>query len=190
MHCEIALRWMPENFMKEKSALVQVMAWCHQATSHYMSQCWPRSMSSNGVTRPQWVKSLQPIWRSGVRPTNDISIKFEIQPKFVVLWFKMYSTDHNEILHTSRQCNCRDVSEISLWLVEYILNQSTANFGRISNLILISLVGRAPGICRWNLQVPNLELPWDCSWCDWPFWMMSDSEILYSKSLKSHWKYP
>ena len=34
----------------------QVMAWCHQATSHYLSQCWPRSMSPYGVIRPQWVK--------------------------------------------------------------------------------------------------------------------------------------
>ena len=38
-----------------KSTLVQVMAWCHQATSHNLSQCWPRSMSPYGVTRPQWV---------------------------------------------------------------------------------------------------------------------------------------
>ena len=33
------------------------MAWCHQATSHYLSQCWHRSMSPYGVTRPQWVKA-------------------------------------------------------------------------------------------------------------------------------------
>ena len=26
-----------------------------QATSHYLSQCWPSSMSPCGVTRPQWV---------------------------------------------------------------------------------------------------------------------------------------
>ena len=52
-------------------------------------------------------------------------------------------TDHKEILHTSRQLHCRDVCEISLWSVENILNQSTAKFGRISNLIEIS-VGRAP----------------------------------------------
>ena len=38
-----------------KSTLVQVMAWCRQATSHYLSQCWPRSRPPNGVTRPQWV---------------------------------------------------------------------------------------------------------------------------------------
>ena len=32
------------------------MAWCHEATSHYLSQCWPSSLSPYGVTRPQWVK--------------------------------------------------------------------------------------------------------------------------------------
>ena len=53
---EIALRWMPLDLTDDKSTLVQVMAWCHQATSHYLSQCWRRFMSPNGVTRPQWVK--------------------------------------------------------------------------------------------------------------------------------------
>ena len=52
----------------------------------------------------------------GARPTNGILIKFEIQPKFAALWFKMYSTNHSKILS---------------WLVEYILNQSSANLGRI-----------------------------------------------------------
>ena len=40
----------------DQSTLVQVMAWRRQATSHYLSQCWPRSLSSYGVTRPQCVK--------------------------------------------------------------------------------------------------------------------------------------
>ena len=53
---EIALRWMPQDLTDDKSTLVQVMAWCRQATIHSLSQCWPRSMSPNGVTRPQWVK--------------------------------------------------------------------------------------------------------------------------------------
>ena len=44
---------------------------------------------------------------------------------------KIWWTDRNEILHTSRQCNCRDVCKISLWCMEYILNQSNANCGRI-----------------------------------------------------------
>ena len=60
---------------------------------------------------------IWPILGPGARPTNDISIEFEIQPKFAVLCFEIYSTDHNEILHTSRQLHCRDVCKISLWSV-------------------------------------------------------------------------
>ena len=54
--CEVALRWMPQNLGNEKLTLVQAMAWYHQATSHYLNKCWPRSMSPYGITRPQWVK--------------------------------------------------------------------------------------------------------------------------------------
>ena len=53
---DIALRWTSLDLSDDKSTLVQVMAWCHQATSRYRRQCWPRSISPNGVTRPQWVK--------------------------------------------------------------------------------------------------------------------------------------
>ena len=53
--CQLALRRISLDFTDGKSTLVQVMAWCHHATSHYLSQCWPRSLSPYGVTRPQWV---------------------------------------------------------------------------------------------------------------------------------------
>ena len=53
--CEIALRRMSLNLTDDKSTLVQVMAWCRQAPSHYLSQCWPRSLSPYDVTRPQWI---------------------------------------------------------------------------------------------------------------------------------------
>ena len=33
------LRLMIQKLTDDKSTLVQVMAWCRQATSHYMSQC-------------------------------------------------------------------------------------------------------------------------------------------------------
>ena len=56
-HCEISLKCMPQNLTDEKSTLVQVMAWCRQATSYYLSQCWPSSMSPNGVTRLQSVNT-------------------------------------------------------------------------------------------------------------------------------------
>ena len=50
---EITLRWMPQDLTDDEATLVQVMACCRQATSHYLRQCWPRFMSPNGVTKPQ-----------------------------------------------------------------------------------------------------------------------------------------
>ena len=55
--CEIILRWMPQQTFDGKSIYVQVMARCRQATSHYLSQCWPRYMLPYGIIRPQWVEA-------------------------------------------------------------------------------------------------------------------------------------
>ena len=57
--CEISLIWMSLDFIDGQSTLVQVMAWCRQATSHYLSQCWPSSLSPIDITRPQWVNIFQ-----------------------------------------------------------------------------------------------------------------------------------
>ena len=46
---------MSQNPLYDESILVQVIAWCCQAPSHYLSQCWPRFISPDGVTRPHWV---------------------------------------------------------------------------------------------------------------------------------------
>ena len=81
----------------------------------------------------------------GARPTNGISIEFEIWLKFGVLWFQICSTDHNKILHLSRQLHCHDVCKILLWSAKYVMKKSNTNFHWISNLIEILLVGQAPG---------------------------------------------
>ena len=57
-----------------QSTLVQVMAWCRQATSHYLSQCWPRSLSPYGVTRPQWVKLTRNTPNPPSRASCGVSI--------------------------------------------------------------------------------------------------------------------
>ena len=63
--CETALRRIPQNTFDNKSTLVQVMTWFPQATNHYLSQCWPRSMSPYAITRPQWITSQ---WWSSAGP--------------------------------------------------------------------------------------------------------------------------
>ena len=42
---EISSKWMSLDLTDDNSTLVQLMAWCRQATSHYLSQCWPRSVA-------------------------------------------------------------------------------------------------------------------------------------------------
>ena len=63
---------MPQDPTDDKSTLVHVMAWCHQATSHYLNQCWPRSPMPYGVTRPQWVNHseflmLEPVYSRQIK---------------------------------------------------------------------------------------------------------------------------
>ena len=36
LRCEIALRWIPQYIINDKSKLVQVIAWCREATNHYL----------------------------------------------------------------------------------------------------------------------------------------------------------
>ena len=49
----IALRWLSLDLTGDKSTLVQGDAWCHQATSHHLSQCWSCSRSPYGIARSQ-----------------------------------------------------------------------------------------------------------------------------------------
>ena len=45
-----------------RQLMVQVMAWCFQATSLYLSQCWPWSLMPYVITRPQWVHWFPQRW--------------------------------------------------------------------------------------------------------------------------------
>ena len=69
-----ALQWMPQDLTDDKSTLVQVMAWCHQTTCHYLSQCWLSSLSPYGIARPQWINSSV----AGRYGRNSKSIIFKV----------------------------------------------------------------------------------------------------------------
>ena len=55
--CEIVIRWVPRNLTDHLSTLVQAMAWCHRATSHYLSQCWPRSLRHMSLGHNELIKA-------------------------------------------------------------------------------------------------------------------------------------
>ena len=79
---------MPQNLTNEKSALVQVMAWWCQAASHYLSQCWPRSMWPYGITKPQWVHTIIP----------DLWIQWQMQPCICRVTQAHSSTHYNDVI--------------------------------------------------------------------------------------------
>ena len=80
----------------------------------------------------------------------------------------MYSTNHNGILHMSRQYKCHDMCKILLWLVKNFWNYSTQNFYWILYLIEIPLVGQVPGVikhhCCEKTNPPITKKPVGC----WP----------------------
>ena len=59
-------KWTLVQVMAPKWTLVQVMAWCRQAPNHYLDQCWPRSPTPYGNTKPQWVKQMTSLLAAAV----------------------------------------------------------------------------------------------------------------------------
>ena len=94
------LRWMPWDLADDNSTLVQVMAWCNQATRLYQNQCWPRPPTPYGVTRPQWVKLSVYQLCSRIRPPSLIWSAWEIYrgdwvmiSLLICIWFQLLLTN-------------------------------------------------------------------------------------------------
>ena len=79
---QIVVRWMPRNSIDDKSTLVQVVTWCHQAASHCLSQCWPKSLLPYCINRPTissrnvkiidfslWLVFNRKVKLTGLKPT-------------------------------------------------------------------------------------------------------------------------
>ena len=83
------------------------MAWCRQATSHYLSQCWPRSMSPYGITRPQWVNSCTTlIFQAG----NDFGDEFdELQYVMKSVMLVKLKVEEPQIVFDPAFRECRDI---------------------------------------------------------------------------------
>ena len=76
---------MPQDLTKDKSALVQVMAWCSQPASHYPNQYWQSSVTSYGITRPQWVNYREASRVEGV-PLHDIEFGLLQHECIIAFW--------------------------------------------------------------------------------------------------------
>ena len=77
----------------DKSTLVQVMAWCRQATSHYLSQCWPRSMSINDNFLPDEIYIIRSTW---TRPLKlRYMFRIMLAPRQNLWLFQIHNADQS-----------------------------------------------------------------------------------------------
>ena len=110
---------MPQNLTDEMSTLVQVMAWCCQATSHHLSQCWPRTMAPYRVTRPQRVMS---IFQSNFNQNYENSISENVFK--ICCLQKLLRANQIDCLHKQRcllgPCFVQSPVSHSLWATSWL----------------------------------------------------------------------
>ena len=58
----ISVKYVRKGPIDNNPAFVQIMAWRRKATSHSLTQWWPRLLTHICVSRPQWVKTRTPCW--------------------------------------------------------------------------------------------------------------------------------
>ena len=101
-HCP---EWIVQDPTDDKSTLVQVMAWCLQATSHYLNQCWLRSMMPYSIIRSQWVKqtiNTNIISERSVPSRVDIhQLKSERCELLILFELSLMQQGHNFVEHIS-----------------------------------------------------------------------------------------
>ena len=134
----------------DKSTLVQVMAWCRQATSHYLSQCWPRSLSPYGVTRPQWIKFVSTSCETPIRwmPQNTFDDKSTL--------YQVMGWHHQATSHYLSQCWPRP-------LLPYdIARHNELHFLCIKWVIFALLTQVWPAVLRRRTRNPRSRN--QCSW--------------------------
>ena len=147
---------MSMDLTDDKSTLVPVMASWHQARTHYLSQCWPSSMSSYGVTRPQWVKS----YKAHVSALNKY---------FTNITVSVYQTQLFSVRDYHNFLSCHLISLSCYWslisipsLITIVGKSSVSgqqgleptapnSYHRMAHMIHLMYYD-TPGILLWNLQ--------------------------------------
>ena len=87
---------------------VLTMAWCRQATSQYLSQRWPRSVSPYGVTRPQWVNCHVHFCFDWIAPDDHI----------ITIFLPFFSSHRTILLPLCTQVSSAVPTLWGKWIIE------------------------------------------------------------------------
>ena len=147
---------MPQNLTDDKSTLVQVMAWCHQAASHYLNQCWPRSQTPYGATRPQWVNWLAfpEYWQDLAWLTCCGQVTPHGNSDMGQHWLLCWQ--HQAIIWTYVELSLVQPCTIHLWAVSWeVLRTSICKMSlKITFLEFLPHFSKANELTHWGLVTP------------------------------------
>ena len=108
-----------------KSVLVQVMAWCHQVPSHYLSQYWLRSLLPYGVTRPQCVYSFHTAFHSFLESHDDV-MRWKHFPHYWPLMREIHRWPVNSP-YKDQWCRALMCSLICAWINSQVNNHGAGD---------------------------------------------------------------
>ena len=92
------------------------MAWCHQASSHYLGQGWSSFMMQYDITRVQWVKSLWPC--VALLHWGSLSTMFQV---WLVAWLYQTITWTNAVLPSTRSSCIHPRVIFMIWIPKFWL---------------------------------------------------------------------
>ena len=134
---------MPQALTDDKSTLVQAMAWCRQVPSHYLNQCWPRSPTPYGVTRPHWVKMFHVLSSVlyAIITQNGISVRWPHENRECnSLWRKL------PFIATQRRLGLGlNIKHIKCW------NWNTQGLHSLSGRMSYRQISWSPEVARFDV---------------------------------------
>ena len=134
------------------------MAWCWQAASHYLSQCWPIFLWPYDISRPQWVKG----WMSEIilHCCNPVILLFDSYDMFS---FSLRSMAMSLIGDSAIEVQIQSHAVICHYITENICIYHHSTIG-------VPHTEFCSDLCvtfGWKQKFPfNLKFQWE-SWVKW-----------------------
>ena len=138
---------MPEDLTDDKSTLVQVMAWCRQATSHYLKQCRVKVFSlildssvglsagiqsaGDWVSETLWVRILHSAEEDNLSPFDSkiacLCQSIEINNKYIYIYFTLvsyHSFSHCHLSQANITVNQKNICPLHIYHLNQVLTAS------------------------------------------------------------------
>ena len=100
---KISLKSVSNGLIQNKSTLVQVLVWCHYATSHYLTQCWIMMNGKYNAHTDALFEELEMLEVKDIFDVQCLKLCYKVINNKLPLVFKSMFT-HNHKLYEMKTC--------------------------------------------------------------------------------------